>query len=168
MPVQLHGLGEGLGLADAVLAGGGVEHQQHFVRGVGNELADHAVDLGQLLHQVRLVVQPAGRVDDADVGLLLDRRGHGAMGHAGRVALGRPGDDLHAQPVGPDRELLDGRGAERVGRAQHDALALRCEHVRQLGDRRGLAGAVDAGHHDHGRPAGGEADRLGRLRHQLA
>ena len=34
------GLGKLCRLADAVLAGGGVEHQQHFVRGVGNLLAD--------------------------------------------------------------------------------------------------------------------------------
>ena len=36
----LHGLGKPAGLADAVLAGGGVEHQQHFVRRLGNLLAD--------------------------------------------------------------------------------------------------------------------------------
>ena len=36
-------------------------------------------------------------------------------------------DDLGAQAIGPDRELLDGRGAKRVARAEHDLLALRTE-----------------------------------------
>ena len=77
------------------------------------------------LHQVLLRLQPAGRVDDAHVGAGFDGRGHGPMGHAGRVAPWLARDDLGAQPVGPDGELLDGRGAKRVGRAQHHLLALR-------------------------------------------
>ena len=75
-----------LGLADAVLARRGVEHQNHFVRGLGDLLAQDAVDLGKLLHQVLLGLQPAGRVDDADVGADLHGLGDGAMRHAGRIA----------------------------------------------------------------------------------
>ena len=87
----LHRIGKVLRLADAVLARRGVEHQQHLVRRVGNLLADHAVNLGQLLHQVLLRLQSAGRVDDADVGPALDGRGHGPVGDAGRIApLARP------------------------------------------------------------------------------
>ena len=81
-----HGVGEMPGLADAVLAGGGVEDQEHFVRGVGDLLAQHAMDLGQLLHQALLGLQAAGRVDDADVG-------------AGLAGPGRP----HNAPRWPDR-----------------------------------------------------------------
>ena len=78
----------------------------------------------------------------------------------------RPGDDFDAEPVRPDGQLLDGGGAERVGRAEHDRLALAEEHLAELGDRRGLARAVDAGDHDDRRPGGGEADRVGRLGHE--
>ena len=42
------------GLADPVLAGGGIQDEEHFVRCVGDELGDHAADLGELIHQVGL------------------------------------------------------------------------------------------------------------------
>src|SRR5690606_33976471 len=58
------GGGEHLGLVDAVLPCGGVEHQNHFVRRVGNLFRDDVSDLGQLSHQVVLRVQSAGGVDD--------------------------------------------------------------------------------------------------------
>ena len=54
----------------AVLPGGGVEHQQHLVdRGL---LLDDPLDLAELVHQPGLGVQPAGGVDEDGVDLLLD------------------------------------------------------------------------------------------------
>ena len=96
------------------------------MRRFGNQLADHAMDLFELLHQVGLRLQAAGRVDDADVGL----RSRCARATAGeRRPPGRPAccpfDDLDPQPIGPDRELLDGRGAERV--AAPSTTFLPCE-----------------------------------------
>ena len=64
----------------------------------------------------------------------------------------RPRDDLAARALRPAGELLDGRGAERVGGAEHDLqpeLALQVPG--ELADRRRLAGAVDADGHDHRR-----------------
>ena len=81
-------LGKVCRLADAVLAGGGVEHQQHLVRRLGDELADRGLNLRQLGHQVLLRLQPAGRVDDADVDLLRDRLLDGSIGDRRRD--GRP------------------------------------------------------------------------------
>src|SRR3954466_554966 len=45
-------LGEQLGLAHAVLAGGRVDRQQRLVRRVGHLLADDAADLRQLVHEL--------------------------------------------------------------------------------------------------------------------
>ena len=56
------------GLTDAVLTGGSVDDQQRFVRGAWQLLFDNAPHLRQLLHQVRLVVQTSGGVDEHDVG----------------------------------------------------------------------------------------------------
>ena len=54
------------------------------------------------------------------------------MRHAGRIAAGGAGDDLRPQPLGPDGQLLDRRGAEGVGGPQHDLLALALEHAASL------------------------------------
>ena len=56
-----------LGLRHGVLADGAVEHQQHLVRCGGIEPREHALDLLELIHQVRLGVQPPGRVGDQDI-----------------------------------------------------------------------------------------------------
>jgi hypothetical protein len=88
------------------------------------------------------------------------------MGDGGRVAARRTGHDLHAQALRPDGQLFDRRRPEGIGRPQHDLLPASLEHGRQLGDRGRLSRAVHAGHHDDGRPAGREADRVGRLGQQ--
>ncbi len=61
-------LGEGLRLAQAVLAGRRVDHDQRLVRRALEALAGDAVDLRQLLHQVAVSVQAPGGVDDDHVG----------------------------------------------------------------------------------------------------
>ena len=86
MPVTWTALWNILGLADGVLAGGGVEDEQHFVRGAGHALLDDAADLGQLAHQVVLGVQAAGGVDDQDVDVARDGGIAGVEGDGGGVA----------------------------------------------------------------------------------
>ena len=61
------GLGEELGLADGILAGGRIENQQGLVRGLGDLAADDAVDLLQFLHEVGFRLQTAGRIDDENI-----------------------------------------------------------------------------------------------------
>ena len=67
-------------LCEAVLAGGGVEDEQALVGSARDLALDHAPQLGHLAHQVRLRVQPPGRVDDRDIDPALLRQ---------RVALTR-------------------------------------------------------------------------------
>ena len=149
---DVDGLAEQLGLADAVLARGGVDGHQRLVRRVGHLLGDDAADLGQLGHQVGLGVQAAGGVDDHDVDALLAAAGDGVeRDGAGVRALGAA-HELAAGALGPALELLDGGGAEGVGGGDQDALAERLLQVPgELADRRRLAGAVDADDEDHGR-----------------
>ena len=149
-------LGEDLGLADRVLAVGGVDDQQDFVGRTGDQPLDHVADLFQLAHQVRLGMQAPGGVDDQDVDVAGQGALAGVVGHAGRVGPGRPLDDLAAGAVGPDRELVGGGGAERVASGQEDRVALIFEILRQLGDRGRLARAVDAGDQVDGRRLGGD------------
>src|SRR3546814_380634 len=61
---DVHQLLEGTDLAERVLAGGGIEHQHDVVRCRRLHLLDDARDLLQLGHQLGLVVQPPGSVDE--------------------------------------------------------------------------------------------------------
>ena len=112
---------EHLDLVERVLPRRRVEHEHHVVRRGRVDPPEHAADLGELVHQLALVLEPAGGVDDqhvgADLGRLLDR----VPDDPGRVAALGAGDDRHADALGPGRELPDRGGAERVARRQHDA-----------------------------------------------
>ena len=57
------GVAEGFDLSQRVLADGRVEHENDIVRRGGIDLADGAHDLGEFVHQLRLVLQAAGSVD---------------------------------------------------------------------------------------------------------
>ncbi len=56
------------GLIEAVLAGGGVEDEQHVVRRAGNYFGGGAFHFVQLGHQIGFGVQAAGGVHDDDIG----------------------------------------------------------------------------------------------------
>ena len=85
---------------------------------------------------------------------------HRLEGHRRRVAALAAADGEDADPLAPGLQLVGGGGAERVGGAEDDALAVADEHAGDLADRRRLAGAVDADHEDHARAA----RRAGRCR----
>ena len=115
------------------------------------ELLQHAHDLGELGHEVRLVLQPPGRVDQEHVGAFVARARERIVGDSGRVGAHLLGHHLRADASAPHFELIDGGGTERVARREHDAQTLRLEVMGELADGRGLAGAVHANHqHDMG------------------
>ena len=60
-------------------------------------------------------------------------------------------DHGHVVAFAPDLQLLDRGRAERVAGGEHHLAALGGVAVRELADRRGLAGAVDADDQDHER-----------------
>ena len=64
----------------------------------------------------------------------------------------RPRTVSDADPLAPGLELVGGGGAEGVGGAEDDALAVADQHAGDLADRRRLAGAVDADHEDDAGP----------------
>ena len=65
------------------------------------------------------------------------------------AALGR--EDRHAGPLADDLELGDGVRALQVGGDEDRGVALVLEPAGQLAGERRLAGALQAGEHDHGR-----------------
>ena len=89
----------------------------------GEPLRDHAPHLGELLHQVLLRVQPAGGVDDHDVAPARLAGADRVERDGRRIGAARRADEVGLRAPGPGLELLGGGGAERVGRADHDARA---------------------------------------------
>ena len=137
-------LAEELRLADAVLPGGRVDDEQRLVWRAFEPVLDDTSDLRQLFHQVHLRVQAAGGVDDDDVPAARRSGFDGVVGDRRRVSSALRADEIGLRPAGPDLELLLGRRAERVrGRDDHRA-AVFVQVVRELPDRRRLAGAVDS------------------------
>ena len=84
----------------------------------------------QFHHQVLLVVQAAGGVDDDVVGLAGGGGLQGVEQDGCGIASGFGLDHLGAGALSPDFELLDGGGAESVGGAEQNGLALRAEDLR--------------------------------------
>ena len=109
--------------------------------------------LFELVHQAGLRVQAPRRVDEHHVGFRLDALAHRLEGDTGRVrAILVRADGLRAHPVSPGLQLVDGRGTERIGRAEHHRLAVADQRPGELADGRGLSRAVDADHEDDRRP----------------
>ena len=133
-------------LRHRVLADGAVQDQQHLVRCAGIQAREHALDLLELVHQMRLGMQPPGRIGDQHVDVPRPRRLQGIEYHRRRLRARLLGDDGHAIALRPDRQLLARRRPEGVARREHDAAALGEQPVRELADGGGLARAVDPHH----------------------
>src|SRR5689334_20826539 len=112
---------------------------------------NHALDLAQLLHEVELGVQPAGRVDDRDGGIAALGGADGVEGDRAWVGAFAMGDADGACAISPGFDLLDRSSPEGVTSSNDHLVALRVVEVRELPDRRRLAGAVDPHDEDDAR-----------------
>ena len=116
----------------------------------------HAVDLGKLLHQAAVGVEPSRGVDQHDIGAAGPGRGDRVEGDRGRVAAGLTPDEVRPCALGPPLELLDRARAEGIRRGHHGPTATGGQLVGQLADGGRLADAVHAHH---------EVDRRGNVGH---
>ena len=93
-------------------------------------------------------MQTTGGVDQHQVAAALIGLVEHVIAHARRIGAAVALDDGDAGALAPHIELLDGGGAEGIGRTDHDVLAAGGHGARDLTDRRGLAGTVNA-HKQH-------------------
>src|SRR3954451_13015810 len=149
---------ERLRRGDGVLADHRVDDVEDLVG------TDRVADVSGLLHQLGIDAEAAGGVDDHHVvelaAGLVDRVARDLHRVADAVA-GLRREHRYAGPVAVDLELVDRVRALEVGRDQHRLLALLLEPERELGGERGLAGALEAGQHDHRRRVLGVAQPAG-------
>jgi len=119
---------------------------------LGLQPGQHSVDLAEFLHQVGLGVQPAGGVDDGDVGAPRLAGLIGVEGHRAWVSAGFVANYIYADLLAKDFQLFGGGGPKGVRRSQDHLLAFLGEMIGQLGDAGGLTHSVDTHHQYHIRP----------------
>ena len=147
---------KGAGGIHRVLTDHGVHDQQNFV-GV-----DRCLDVAQLVHQLLIHMEPAGRVQEHQVVAVLLGVCHRFLGDGHRVDLPHL-EHRDVQLCAHHFQLLDGSGTVHVaGHQQRSAALLTPEEVGQLGGVGGLTSALETHHHDHRRRGVGVVE-LGSL-----
>ena len=135
-----------------------IEHEQRLHRSLGILPRNHAADLFQFLHQVRLVVQAARGVHDQHIGKAALGSLHAIEHHGGGIRAFGLLHNRHACALRPYGELICRSRAERIARADDHAAPDRAQARGQLADGGGFAHAVHSDHQQyHGR---GQLHRL--------
>ncbi len=113
------------------------------------EFPDDPLYFLKLCHQVRLVVQSAGRIDQQHV--RADAAGflHRLVYQARCIAADLAGDHRTSRALAPNAKLLDCRGAKRVTRGKNHRVPLIHKALCQFTDGCRLSGSVDPDHHHH-------------------
>ena len=93
-------------------------------------------------------MQTTGGIDEHQVAAALVGLVEHVVANTCRVGAAVALDDGDASALAPHIELLDSGSAEGIGRTDHDVLAAGGHGARDLTDRRGLAGTVNA-HKQH-------------------
>src|SRR2546428_1964978 len=145
-PVQPDRLVELLRLFDGIVPREGVPDVQDQVR------LRNPLDLLHLVHQVLVRLHPPRGVDQHDVATPGPGVLHRVEGDRGGVRARVVFDQLEPDCFCMLLELLDGSGAERVGRGDDARVPLLLDVVRELRNRRRLARAVHTDEHHDERP----------------
>ena len=117
------------------------------MRRARNHARGRAAHFFQFRHQIGLGLQAAGGIDDDVIDIARARRMQGIEQHRARIGAGFLPDDFGRGTFSPDLELLDRRGAKRIGGAQEHAAAFSLIAADQLTDAGGLPRPIDAHHH---------------------
>ncbi len=126
-----------------------------------------SADVGELLHQLLVDVEPSRGVEEADViSLILRRRQRGAADR-NRILIARRRVHRAAHLLSEQPKLLDRRRPLHVG--GHEVgitVFFELQVTGELADRGGLSRALQADEHDWHRRSGGKVEAAPRLPHQ--
>lgn len=125
----------------------------------------------EIRHQARVVVAPAGGVDEHDVEFIRLRVRHGVFGDIRRVLAVSLFIQFHltaflalaqfGEVAGVDAQLFDGAGAEGVAGGDEEAEVVLEEEEGEFGEVGGFADAVDADYGDCVGAGGGAGEGWG-------
>ena len=136
---------------DRLLAQRAVRDKQHLVGLHAGAKPFH------FLNQVGVDLEPSGGIEEDAVTPGGYSSGEGCHADGGHILRGAVGVELEFLLLGQDLKLVDGRGPVDVAGGDERAVAAFLEQLAELGGGGGLAGAVEADHHDLERPGSGEA-----------
>ena len=144
---MLQRLVEMRGDVDGFLAGGGVEHEQNFLR------LDQVAQADQFLHQRLVNLQPAGGVENQHVAVVRSGEIQRFAGDFQNVRLAAFDENRHFNLFAERFQLVHGRRAINVRRHEQRLAALLLQQPRELAAGSGFAGAVQTDHQDASRIA---------------
>jgi hypothetical protein len=124
-----------------------------MVRRAGIEALNDPFDLLQLFHQSAGGMHAPGRIDDQCVDAARLGRNERVVHDGRRIGAMPLRDHVSLRASAPLLELFHGSGTKRVGCCQQYRVLRLAQQMRELADRRRLAGAVDA-YYEHHRGTG--------------
>ena len=139
---------------DRFLAGHGIGHEENFPRLYG------ILDLRQFVHQEIVDLVPAGGIEDDRVKAVQFGITSLPRADINRFLVCRGVEDLDAELPAEGFELFDGRRTVDVGRNQQGPPLLGLQVPAQLAAGRGLAGTLEADHHDRNRRFGRQVEAV--------
>ena len=139
--VKVHALGKGRCRGDSILAGHGIDDEEHVIG------LDGIADGDGLVHHRLVDSQTARRIDDNHVAHRIDGILHGALGDSHGV-FAVAAVDAHALLVTQGLQLVGCSGAVDVASGKQRVVALLCQTIGELGGSGCLARALKAQHHD--------------------
>src|SRR5664280_1145169 len=148
-------------LRDAVHPRHRVQDEEDLVRRARDAPGRDPADLRELLHEIVLRVEPSRGVHEQQVGFPGESDGTRVVNDGGGIGACLVLHQRDVQARGPDLELLDRRGAKRVGRGEDDRLPGGGRSGRELGGRCRFSRAVDPHDENHVGKAGRRARQLG-------
>ena len=149
-----------LGGIDGILAEHGIGHKQCFNR------TDGSVQGGDLLHHRFIDPEPAGRVNDQHIVIVVLAPLHRSAGNVERVLIRRRREKVGTRLGGHRFELLNRGGAVNVDRhQQHFFLLLFLEPACQFARRGGFASALQPGQQNDGGWGGSQVESRRRAAH---
>ena len=145
--------GKRLGGVRCILAGHRVDHEQGLDR---IQCRMQRLDLG---HHPGVDMEATSSVDQQHVHKILPRRIESGFRDRERILLAAGRMKQHIDLAGEGAQLLDGGWTIDVAADHHDLLFLALlEEAREFGDRRRLAGALQACHQHDSRRRGGKVE----------
>ena len=103
-------------LCKCILSGRTVQNNQRLPESLRIFAVQNSIDLSQLIHQILLIMESSGCIDQQHIRISRFCRGNRIVYDRGRVRTILSADDIHIRTLRPLDQLLSSRCTERICR----------------------------------------------------